>query len=174
MMGYAPRHLALVSPHDGRGGSMGDTGDGTRWMTYAELAAARGITRSSATRLAFRRGWRRQTGNDGQARVAVPAAAQAPPPDAIPGIMDAVTPVATHDSQGVEALIREQQRADRAEARADLAESQATAARGLAEQRTADLTAALVRAATAEGEIKGLREALVEARWPMWRRLLGV
>jgi hypothetical protein len=153
---------------------MGDTGDGTRWMTYAELAAARGITRSSATRLAFRRGWQRQTGNDGQARVAVPAAAQAPPHDAIPGIMDAVTPVATHDSQGVEALIREQQRADRAEARADLAESQATAARGLAEQRTADLTAALVRAATAEGEIKGLREALVEARWPMWRRLLGV
>lgn len=155
-------------------GDMGDAGDGTRWMTYTELAASRGITKPSATRLAFRRGWPRQTGNDGQARVAVPAAAQVPPPDATPGIMDAVIPVITHDSQGVETLTREQQRADRAEARADLAESQATAAQVLAEQRTADLTAALVRAATAEGETKGLREALAEARRPSWRRWFGL
>ncbi len=188
-MGYTPRHPALVSPPDGRGGSMGDAGDGTRWMTYAELAAARRITRSSATRLAFRRGWPRKTGNDGQARVAVPTVAQAPPPDAtpddIPGatpvIVDVITPVATHDNGGGEALTRERQRADHAEVRADQAEVEATAARDdaaaarvLADQRAADLTAALVRAATAEGEAKGLREALTEARRPAWRRWLGL
>jgi hypothetical protein len=46
--------------------------DDTRWMTYAELGHARGINAASAKRLAFRRKWRRQAGNDGTARVAVP------------------------------------------------------------------------------------------------------
>ena len=52
---------------------MGDDRDDVRWMTYAELGQARGISTASATRLAFRRKWRRQGGNDGIARVAVPA-----------------------------------------------------------------------------------------------------
>jgi predicted nucleic acid-binding Zn-ribbon protein len=46
--------------------------DDTRWMTYAQLGQARGINAASAKRLAFRRKWRRQAGNDGTARVAVP------------------------------------------------------------------------------------------------------
>ena len=41
-------------------------------MTYAELGQARGINTASAKRLASRRKWRRQPGNDGTARVAVP------------------------------------------------------------------------------------------------------
>jgi hypothetical protein len=41
-------------------------------MTYAELGRVRGISTASATRLAFRRKWQRQRGNDGTARVAVP------------------------------------------------------------------------------------------------------
>jgi PIN domain nuclease of toxin-antitoxin system len=41
-------------------------------MTYAELGLARGISAASATRLAFRRKWPRQAGNDGTARVSVP------------------------------------------------------------------------------------------------------
>jgi hypothetical protein len=45
----------------------------TRWFTYAELGQARGISTASATRLAFRRKWRRQVANDGTARVSVPA-----------------------------------------------------------------------------------------------------
>ena len=51
---------------------MDDAGGDVRWMTYAELGKARGISTASATRLAFRRKWRRQSGNDGIARVAVP------------------------------------------------------------------------------------------------------
>src|SRR5215207_6476300 len=45
----------------------------TRLLTYAELGEALGITVDSAKRLARRRGWRKQPGNDGRARVAVPA-----------------------------------------------------------------------------------------------------
>jgi len=43
-----------------------------RRMTYAELAAVRGISRGSAERLARRRQWPRQLGNDGAVRVLVP------------------------------------------------------------------------------------------------------
>ena len=50
----------------------GDDGEDARWMTYAELGLARGINTASAKRLAARRKWRRQPGNDGTARVAVP------------------------------------------------------------------------------------------------------
>jgi hypothetical protein len=47
-------------------------GDGARRMTYAELAAVRGISALSAERLVRRRRWPRQTGNDGVVRVLVP------------------------------------------------------------------------------------------------------
>jgi chromosome segregation ATPase len=43
-------------------------------MTYAELAAVRGTSQPSAERLARRRGWPRQVGNDGVVRVLVPLA----------------------------------------------------------------------------------------------------
>jgi hypothetical protein len=48
------------------------TDDDVRWLSYAELAQAFGLKRDSAVRLSFRRKWRRQEGNDGTARVAVP------------------------------------------------------------------------------------------------------
>lgn len=47
-------------------------GGGTRRMTYAELAAVRGISAVSAERLVRRRRWPRQAGNDGVVRVLVP------------------------------------------------------------------------------------------------------
>jgi hypothetical protein len=49
-------------------------GDGSRRMTYAELAAVRGISVASAERLVRRRRWARQVGNDGVVRVLVPLA----------------------------------------------------------------------------------------------------
>jgi hypothetical protein len=49
-----------------------DVGDDLRWLSYGELGQARGISTASAIRLAFRRKWRRQDGNDGAVRVAVP------------------------------------------------------------------------------------------------------
>ena len=50
-------------------------GDGTRRMTYAELAAARGISVAAARRLTQRHRWGRHTGNDGFVRVSVPLTA---------------------------------------------------------------------------------------------------
>jgi hypothetical protein len=61
--------------------------DDVAWMTYAELAARLGTKPDSAARLAARKRWPRQRGNDGRARVAVPAGAlpEAPlPPDSAP------------------------------------------------------------------------------------------
>jgi hypothetical protein len=52
--------------------------DGGRWMSYAELALTRGISRSSAERLVRRRRWRKQTDNRGNARAYVPADAISP------------------------------------------------------------------------------------------------
>jgi hypothetical protein len=49
-----------------------DVGDDFKWLSYGELGQARGISTASAIRLAFRRKWRRQDGNDGTVRVAVP------------------------------------------------------------------------------------------------------
>ena len=42
------------------------------WMTYEELAVARGIAVKSAKTLARRHHWARQIGNDGKVRVSLP------------------------------------------------------------------------------------------------------
>ena len=52
-------------------------GDGARRMTYAEIAAARGISLPSSRRLVLRHRWPRQRGNDGVVRVTVPLTALA-------------------------------------------------------------------------------------------------
>ena len=126
-------------------------------MTYAELAMARGIKEPAAVRLVQRRGWERQPGNDGAIRVAVPV------PELRPS--RAVAPdVALVGGDSLERVIR----------RADQAEAALRELRAVAEQRASDLTAALVRAAAAEGEARVLREALDDARRPAWRRWLGL
>ena len=89
----------------------------TRWMTYREMADFLGMKEESARRRAQREGWPRQLGNDGRTRVGVPG-------DAI--VLEAALPGATNggdDHPGEvaalrEALARERERADRAEAAA--------------------------------------------------------
>ena len=54
---------------------MDDEPEAGRWLGYSELAELRGISKASATRMAFRYRWRRQEGNDGTARVFVPLSA---------------------------------------------------------------------------------------------------
>lgn len=44
----------------------------TQLMTYDDLASALGIAPDSARKLARRRNWRRQPGNDGKIRIEVP------------------------------------------------------------------------------------------------------
>jgi hypothetical protein len=47
---------------------------GVRWMSYADIAVARGVSVESATRMVRRKRWRRQPGNGATILVAVPLA----------------------------------------------------------------------------------------------------
>ena len=67
-------------------------------------------------------------------------------------------------AEGKSATLRERMKSERA--RADRAEAERDVAR-------AEREAAKVAAASAEGEARGLRLALEEARRPFWRRWLG-
>jgi hypothetical protein len=83
-------------PRDHTGTDDGPPADDGRWLSYAELAEVRGITRKAAARLALRHRWRRQPGNDGATRVLVPGTVQrklTPPPTSLtPPSDSAVTP----------------------------------------------------------------------------------
>ena len=67
-----------------------DVGTDFRWLSYGELAQARGISTASAIRLAFRRKWRRQDGNDRTVKVAVPIDEAAPQREVADGDGDGV------------------------------------------------------------------------------------
>ena len=164
---------------------MGDEAD-SRWMTYRELGRARGITTDSATRLAFRRKWRRQVGNDGTARVLVPLAEAGPAKaathdegraishDDTPDITPNATPDGSRDdtpditrtinaleealSTLREQLERERDRSDAAEARAGRAEAQASTEAN--------------RATAAEARLAAVEAALAEARTPWAVRVI--
>ena len=152
-----------------------DGGDGAhvrgdvRWLSFEELAEARAIKVPAAVRLVQRRKWERHQANDGSARVAVPTA-ELRPSKAVAPVVTLVAP----DRQDAEALARERQRADQAEARADRAEAREAQARGEADQARQEREEARVRAAAAEGEAKALRDALDHARRPAWRRWVGL
>jgi hypothetical protein len=99
------KRLAWRSVMDGTPGP-GTRGD-TRWMTYRELGKARGISAASAARLAYRKEWQRQPGNDGAARVAVPLGEDQPSPyDARGGTGAAATGEAPgHGARGLAPVV---------------------------------------------------------------------
>jgi hypothetical protein len=164
-----------------------DRGD-IRWLTYAELGQVRGISTASATRLAFRRKWRRQPGNDGIVRVAVPAGEDQPRSDKphddmgddradimrLVSALEAAIATAREREQTDAATItglREQlaeaiERAKTTEARAERADAALTGERAKAdalrerlEAREGDLDMARTQAATAHEALKALRQA---------------
>jgi len=157
----------------------GDT-DGIRWVSYAELAELRGISKRSAARMAFRHGWARQKGNDGSARVAVPMADLEPKAAATDGTMDgeasgtidgAIPGAGNGISKAIsvlEAAVTElRERAERDEAEIERERARADAAE--AELRTAreKVAAADAKAETAESRVDDLAVQvgmLVEAR----------
>jgi hypothetical protein len=120
------------------------SGADSRWMTYRELAEARGITQASATRLAFRRKWQRQVGNSGTAKVLVRLAEAMPGKPGASSVTQGVMPHSAHDvlpditrtisvleaalSAIREQLERERSRSDAAEARAARLEAELSAA----------------------------------------------
>jgi hypothetical protein len=131
--------------------STATAGNDGRWMTYAELADLRGISRKAAARLTLRHGWRRQPGNDGTTRVHVPdamARRQTPRAD---------RPLSGLSNPRADALADANRRADEANARAD-------AALALAEQTMVQLADAGARADRFERDLSAALEAADAAR----------
>ena len=163
---------------------MADIDPDVRWMSYAEAARTLRVTPESLHRRMRRNGWARREGNDGKPRVAVPIDALRrfdPVPDVVQdGVLGSVPDerdrtIAALEAEAAvlrDALGRERDRADQAEARAGQAEQRADQTEAERDAARAEREAAKVAAAGAEGEAKGLRLALEEARRPFWRRWL--
>jgi hypothetical protein len=172
-------------------------GDETVRLTYSELAHARGITLAAARRMTLRHKWPKQVGNDGLSRVSVPVSALARPDDAGTGDMrhagtangtgtaagngkddtpgdgtDDITAAVRSLGDAVTSLtaqlIREQERADRAEGRAQDAESRTVEA----ERRVQELAEKLEAEMIEHRQVVTLLTQQLAARrswWP-WRR----
>jgi hypothetical protein len=95
-----PAHIvrADIVPDDGVVNTPDITRAGmtdTRWMTYDELATALSIAPDSARRLVARKKWPRKAGNDGRARIGIPAERI---PDKLPAVTPGITPDASPDA----------------------------------------------------------------------------
>jgi hypothetical protein len=155
-----------------------DQGEGGyRWMTYRELAAALAISLPAAEARVRRGRWRKQEGNDGTMRVAVPVAVLQPAPNpamqgpTINALLDALK--ASHEATTADL----QRRVAEAEARIAAAEAARDAAEGreraaLAEVISAqrDRLADAEQLAEAKAAVARLTVELEEARQPWWRR----
>lgn len=129
---------------------MGDTELRT-WLTYAEAGQALGMRPDSAKRLSFRRHWPRRTGNDGLARVGVPAAelhgaTGGNPGDVTGGAPDEASGDSSSDATG--------------DIPGGAIKTSRDTAPVLAELLATELAHVRMQLATREGELAGLREAL--------------
>jgi hypothetical protein len=168
-------------PMDATNRGDGDPMDGV-WLTKAQLAAVRRISVASADRLIRRQGWRKHPGNDGRARVLVPAdwaatrlpsptdAPHANPTDDQPAHPAASAADPTDMSRAISAFeavvstLSEQlaaaiSRADRAEADRRQVETDRGTAIALADQTVALLKDAMDRAGQAEGRAHEAEQA---------------
>jgi hypothetical protein len=134
-----------------------DDAANVRWMTYAELAGLRGISKAGAARIVRRKKWRKQADNQGHVRVLVPFEADDATHESPVDYVHMVSAL-----KGEMAVLRERaeeadKRADKAEMLADQAEARANAAEGRAE--AAELTVeALRRAEVARVADQAIRE----------------
>ena len=174
-----------------------------QWLSYSDLAERRGISRESANRLVIRHRWHKRKGNDGRVRVFVPADHLTP--DLTPDISPDTSPDATPDKSGdtssqhiamlgaaiaaleaaqkatLEALERERNRVNVAEARADRIEAVTAEREAVAQVRVDRIEARAEQdraaAAEREGQLRGQVEALMLAavrREPVtWRDVLA-
>jgi hypothetical protein len=118
-----------------------------RWMTYAELAGLRGISKAGAARIVRRKKWRKQADNQGYVRVLVPFEADNATQESPVDHVHTVSAL-----KGEMAVLRE--RAEEADKRADKAEK-------LVDQAEARANAAEARAEAAELTVEALRRAEV-------------
>ena len=172
----------------------GDVGDDFRWLSYGELGQARGISTASAIRLAFRRQWRRQDGNDGTVRVAVPvdeAKPQAEVADShgdgvgrdigqVVGLLEQQQPCCVSVGEAADGMLAAlHANAEEALARAEAATATEREARRRAEVATVDVETRLAQLrddlerVSREGEARFTAERLPESRRRQRRRSSG-
>jgi hypothetical protein len=141
----------------------------TRHLTYAELGEALGISAASAKRLAIRRGWPKQPGNDGKARVSVPAERlqverKATSDEASEAAGDAtgvVTSAVTGDITSVmEALSRHVQRLEWALEKAEAERDKAQGERDCERAHASTLAAEAATAGALRTTVEALKAAL--------------
>jgi hypothetical protein len=134
-------------------------GEDGRWLSYSELAQARGIRRATAIRITRRNRWRKQTGNDGTVRVLVPEDWEARSPVRREAVSEAIPPAVLeadpedlfHEISALRVeLVAAGQRADQAMALADRTLAQ------LADER--------VRSDQVRAQVDELRGKLAELR----------
>lgn len=166
------------------------TGEGTVWLSYAELAARLGIKPASAKRRAIDRRWPKKQGNDGRSLVAIPVEVLMNAGDIAREVADEIVDdnsggdnaLIDHLKTEVEAMKREVRaaRTEAIEAREQAAKAMAEAgeirkaaealhhdlgaARTEVQARTAEAAEARERAARAEGELAGIRSRGLLAR----------
>lgn len=125
-----------------------------RWMTFAELAAIRGISKLSAVALVRRHGWRRQRDNQGRMTALVPAAwADTEPDNEAADKADDSADV----SLMAGALAALEDALASAERRAEQAEQGRGAALALADRTLSQLAEASARAERAEDATEAMR-----------------
>jgi hypothetical protein len=149
------------------GNGSGEYSADSRWMSYAELAEARRITASSASKLVVRRGWRRQKDNHGIMRALVPPEWSEPAPgknfepgahvsQAISALEQAVVAMRERAEAAERAAQTERERADRAIQSRDGERSRANALRDRIDALRADLAEAEM---SLEGALRQIAEA---------------
>jgi hypothetical protein len=141
-----------------------DAGEDGRWMTYAELAEARGIDHQSARRLASRLKWQRQTDNQQIVRVYVPAARAEPGRRQRDMTADHPRDLSRAISALETAVASLTERAEAAEKRADQAEIRMEWAENRADQAEERSDRAVAQAHRAERVAEDLRSKLGDAQ----------
>jgi chromosome segregation ATPase len=159
---------------------MGDDGSDIRWLTYVELGKSRIISTASAKRLAFRRKWRRQGGNDGTVRVAVPVHEAKPQTVALrddrdddrSDIIRIVSALEVAVSTSLrEQLERERERSDQAETRTHHAEARADRAEEARDKADARAGRAATERVQATIRADALQATLDQARQAAEQRI---
>ena len=149
----------------------GDQAD-IRWLSYSEIAAIRGISRTSAERMVRRARWRRQVDNQGVTKAAVPLAYIELGRTSPPGSQGEDPPdfkafdaalAAVHEAKDGE-IAAWRQRAEAAEARADRTGAQVTEAGERADRALALLADAETVLKAERSRADGLRDKLIGAQ----------
>ena len=150
-----------------------DSSDSARWMTFAELAKVRGISRLSATTLVRRHRWRRQRDNQGHVIALVPLTWAKPDAGGQADDLPDKQPDNRPDSQGYiaafEATLATVREAHAGEVsalrqRAEVAERRADAERQRADAAEEERRAAETRIVAAEGRADRAEQAIAGER----------